>query len=191
MSISSARVICTGCDYETREFYRPILIRYKLENGNVIESRRATGWCFDCRGYSDIENLNQGKLHTALAFEEHERLQTRQRLHAINRAFLATLRHRAERKQLMFELRQQDEELSHISGMLKLAMSRKSKAKCLKCGSNKTHSISFDSTDNVARNFVHECGGNLQIMRDSSGPRIRFRVTTLVLNEQGERLSSE
>lgn len=191
MSISSARIICTGCDYETREFYRPIRIRYKLESGNVVESRRATGWCFDCCGYSDIENLNQGELHTALAFEEHERLRTRQRLHAINRVFLSHLRHRTERAKLMFELRQLNDELSRISGMLKIAVSRESKAKCLKCWSNTTAPISFNSTDNVARDFVHECGGNLQIIRDSSGPRIRFRVTTLVLSEQGELLSSD
>lgn len=38
MSIESARVVCTGCDYEAREVFRPILIRYQTGNGQFIET---------------------------------------------------------------------------------------------------------------------------------------------------------
>ena len=40
MSIDSARIICTGCDYETSEVYRPIRILYLTSNGQTVATGR-------------------------------------------------------------------------------------------------------------------------------------------------------
>ena len=73
MSIDSARVFCTGCDYETREVYRPVRIRYQMANGKTIETGRSKGWCFDCSGYSDIEKIDEENLREDLVSKERER----------------------------------------------------------------------------------------------------------------------
>jgi len=191
MSIDSARIVCSGCDYETRELYRPIRIRYETSNGKTVETGRAKGWCYNCGGYSDIERLDQGDLHAKLVSKESERLDARQRLDEINRGFLANLRHRSERRQLQYQLERLDEELAEVGGLLEITKSRKSKARCLKCWSDYTAPVSFDSDDGVARDFVHDCGGSLQIIHDHSGPRFYFRVATYILNEEGELIGEE
>lgn len=191
MSIDSARIVCTGCDYETRELYRPIRIRYETSNGKSVETGRAKGWCFNCGGYSDIEKLDRGDLHTKLVSKESERRDASQRLDGINQGFLANLRNRSERRELQDQLERLDEEIAEVGGLLEIAKNRKSKPRCLKCWADKTAPLSFDSQDNVARGFVHECGGNLQIINDHSGPRFHFRVATYILNEEGELIGEE
>lgn len=191
MSIDSARIVCTGCDYEARELYRPIRIRYETSNGKSVETGRTKGWCYNCGGYSDIEKLDQGDLRTQLDAKENERRDVRQLLDGINTGFIANLRHRSERRELQYRLERLEEELAEVGGLLEIVKNRKWKARCLKCWSDYTAPVSFDSDDGVARDFVHECGGNLQIIHDHSGPRFHFRVTTYILNEEGELLGEE
>lgn len=191
MSIDSARVVCTGCDYEEKEVYRPIRIRYQTANGRTIETGRAKGWCYNCASYSDIESINPGELHDELVSKERERTEARNRQDELNCGFLSKLRHRAEKKQLQHHLKCLDEEIAELDGLLKIANSRKSKARCLKCWSDRTAPLKFDSESKISYNFQHECGGNLKIIDDHSGPRFNFRVTTYVLNEEGELLWDE
>lgn len=191
MSIDSARIVFTGCDYEARELYRPIRIRYETSNGKSVETGRTKGWCYNCGGYSDIEKLDQGDLRTQLDAKENERRDVRQLLDGINTGFIANLRHRSERRELQYRLERLEEELAEVGGLLEIVKNRKWKARCLKCWSDYTAPVSFDSDDGVARDFVHECGGNLQIIHDHSGPRFHFRVTTYILNEEGELLGEE
>lgn len=191
MSIDSARIVCTDCDYETRELYRPIRIRYETFNGKTVETGRAKGWCYKCGSYSDIENLDQGDLHSKLVSKESERRDARQRLDEIDSGFLASLRHRTERRELQYQLERLDEELAEVGCLLEIAKNRRSKARCLKCWSDYTAPVSFDSGDGVAHDFVHDCGGNLQIINDQSGPRFHFRVATYILNEEGELIGEE
>lgn len=191
MSIDSARIVCTGCDYETREVYRPIRIRYETGSGKTVETGRAKGWCYNCGGYSDIEKLDQGDLHTKLVSMENERHAASQRLDELNRGLLANVRHRSKRRELQYRLERLDEDLAEVGGLLEIIKNRKWKARCLKCWSDYTAPVSFDSDDGVAHDFVHECGGNLQIIHDHSGPRFHFRVTTYILNEEGELIGEE
>lgn len=188
MSIDSARIVCTGCDYETREIYRPIRIRYQTKSGKIVETGRAKGWCYDCASYSDIERMNQGELHDELVLKDRERLEARHRQDELNRGLLSSFWHRSEKRQFQYQLECLDKEIVELSELLEIAKNRKSKARCLKCWSDRTAPLTFDSESNIAHDFQHHCGGNLQIIQDHSGPRFNFRVSTYVLNEEGEFL---
>lgn len=191
MSIDSARVFCTGCDYETREVYRPILIRYQTASGKTIETGRTTGWCFDCSSYTDIEKMNQDELRDELVSKERERREERGRLQELDRGLLAGIRHRSERSRLKHLIEHMDEDIAELGGLLEMANRRKARARCLNCWSDRTASLSFDPADNVAHDFRHECGGNLKIVHDHTGPRFHFAVATYVLNEEGELIDEE
>jgi hypothetical protein len=191
MSIDSARIVCTGCDYETREVYRPIRIRYQTTKGRTVETGRAKGWCYDCASYSDIEIMNQGELHDELISKERERLEAHHRHDELNRGFLSNFRHRSEKRELQHQFEWLDKEIDKLGGLLEIAKNRKSKARCLKCWSDRTAPLTFNSDSNIACDFQHECGGNLQIIHDHSGPRFNFRVSTYLLNEEGELLGEE
>ena len=191
MSVNSARIICTGCDYEYREIYRPIRIRYHTKNGRAIETVRDKGWCYGCASYSDIEKLNQKKLHDELVLKERERLEARHRQHELNRGLLSNFMHRSEKGQLQCQLEWLDKQIAEIGALLEIAKRRKSKARCLKCWSERTDTLTFNAESNIAYDFKHECGGNLQIIHDHSGPRFNFRVSTYILNEEGAFLGKE
>jgi hypothetical protein len=135
--------------------------------------------------------MNQGEFHDELVSKERERLEARNRLDELNRGFLSNFRHRTEKGQLQYQVEWLDKEIAELDRLLEIAKSRKSKARCLKCGSERTAPITFNSESNIAHDFQHECGGNLQIIHDHSGTRFSFRVSTLVLNEEGELLGKE
>ena len=191
MSINSARIVCTGCDYKTSEVYRPILIRYHRASGEPIETGRSKGWCFECAGYSDIEKMDQGELHDSLVSKERERLEVHARLAELERGLFSRFRHRRERERSQYELRRLEGGITELEILLEIARSRRAKARCLSCWSDKTFPISFSLDDDVANKFKHTCGGNLRIIRDRSGNRYHFRKKTYVLNEEGELLGEE
>jgi hypothetical protein len=191
MSIDSARIICTGCDYEASEVYRPIRIRYLYSNGQTVETGRIKGWCYNCASYSDIEKINQGDLYEELNSRERKKFEICQRQQGLNRGILSNFRHRTKKRQLQERLKWLDKEIAELRNLLEIAMGRKSNARCLKCWSDKTVPLRFDSESNIASNFKHKCGGNLQIVHDQSGPRFNFRVKTYILNEEGEFLGEE
>jgi hypothetical protein len=191
MSNESAKIVCTGCDYETFEFYRPIQIRYQTTKGRTFETGRATGWCYNCASYSDIERMNQGELRDELVAKESKRLEASHRLDELNLGFLSIFRNRPEKRQLQSQIEWLDKEIAERGGLLEIATSRKSKARCLKCWSNRTTPLTFDSESNIAHDFQHECGGELQIIHDRSGARFTFGVSTYVLNEEGELLGED
>lgn len=191
MSIDSARIVCTGCDYETREVYRPIRIRYQTTNGKTIEASRTKGWCYDCASYSDIERMIQREFHAELISKQRDRLEARHRQGELNLGLLSNFRHRSEKRQLQYQLERLDKEIAELSGLLEIAMNRKSKARCLKCWSERTTPLTFDSESNIAHDFQHECGGNLKIIYDHSGLRINFRASIYLLSEEGVLLGQE
>jgi hypothetical protein len=92
---------------------------------------------------------------------------------------------------LQYQLEWLDKEIAELGELLEIAKNRESKARCLKCWSDRTAPLTFDSESNIAHDFQHECGGNLQIIHDHSGPRFHFFVSTYVLNEEGEFLGEE
>lgn len=191
MSFDSARIVCTGCDYETLEPFRPILIRYKTARGKIIELGRTCGWCYDCARYSDIERMNQEELGNSLISEKQERFEVLYLLDQWDRGFLSNFRHQSEKRQLWLRFAYLNKEITKLGELIEIAKRRKSKARCLNCWSDRTVPLTFDSEDNIAHDFQHECGGNLKIIRDHSGPRFFFRLSTYMLNEEGELLGKE
>ena len=191
MSIDSARIVCTGCDYETREMYRPFRVRYQTSSGEIVETGRFKGWCYDCAGYSDIEKMNRSKLHDELDSKERRRLEARRRQRELHRGLFAKFRHRSEKRRLESKIQWLDKDIAELSALLEIAKRRKSNARCLTCWSERTAPVTFDPETNIAYDFTHECGGHLQIIHDQSGPRFYFRMVTFVLNEEGEFLREE
>lgn len=191
MSIDSAKIVCTGCDYKTIEVFRPIRVQYQISNGRTVETGHAKGWCFDCASYSDIEKINQKNLRNALVIKEHERIEARHHQEKMSHGFLSRFKHRSEKRNLQYQLECLDKEIAELGQLLEIAQSRKSQARCLKCWSDRTSPLTFSSESNIAHDFQHECGGNLKIIHDHSGPRFNFRTSLYVLNEEGELLWSE
>lgn len=191
MSIDSARIACTGCDYESTEVYRPIRISYKARGGRVIETSRAKGWCYACADYSDIEGVSKEDLNEALATKERERLEARSRQDELSIGLLSNLLRRPEKKMIQLQIEDLEKKIAEIAELIEIVRNRKSNARCLKCGSDRTVKVRFDPESNIAHNFQHECGGHLQIIHDHSGPRFHFRLSTYILNEEGELLGKE
>ena len=191
MSIDSARVVCTGCDYETREVFRPILIRYQTGNGQFIETGRTNGWCYDCTDYSSIERIHPDALREKRALTEQERREACDQLEALSQGLLSRFRNRAQKGWLRYQLGGLGNEIAELGELIKLVNRRSSKARCLKCWSDNTAPVTFDAESGTAQDFVHGCGGHLRIIHDHSGPRFHFRRTTYVLNEEGELLAEE
>ena len=81
--------------------------------------------------------------------------------------------------------------VAELTDLLEILKNRQSNARCLVCWSDSTAPITFEQESGIAHNFQHECGGNLQIINDHSGPRFHFRMTTYVLNEEGQLLREE
>ena len=179
MSIDSARVVCTGCDYETRDLMRPVRVRYQAEDGKSVETGCATGWGYDCADYSSIERIKQAQR------------EARDQLAALNEGWFSRVRYRAQKGHLRYQLGNLDNAIAKLGALIRMVNHRSSKARCLKCWSDKTAPVTFDAGNDAAQDFVHECGGQLRIIHDHSGPRFHFRVATYVLNQEGELLVEE
>src|SRR4029078_5313997 len=97
MSMPSARVRCTNCDYETREFRRQILITYMLPGGTTLECGRAKGWCYKCDSYRDIESADPVMLGRELEAGSRRAGALRADLAELSRGLLGRFRHRSAR----------------------------------------------------------------------------------------------
>jgi hypothetical protein len=175
----SSRVCCTGCDFETREFHRRIRIVYRYCGGKEFEARRTKGWCYDCAGYADIEEMDIGRLQRRLEQKERERREGRCRAEELSKGFLGGFSNRSELKGFQYSLRRLDEEIKDLGNLLEIATTRKSRPRCLKCWSDNTSQLD---------DFRHDCGGELKIIPDLSGPRYYYPVATYVLSNEGELL---
>lgn len=191
MSMPTAQIVCTGCDYEASELYRPVRICYQTASGKIVETVRTKGWCYGCAGYSDIEDMNQERFSSQLVEKEQERLEVRNRQEQLNHGFLSGFRHRSKREQLQFQLEYLDEEITKLGELIDIAKRRVSKARCLKCWSDRTVPLTFSSEEQIAYDFQHDCGGNLQKIDDPMGIRFHFRLAIYTLTEEGELLDKE
>jgi len=185
MSLPSAKITCTGCDFETREFFQPLSIVYRLESGKEIGGLRGKGWCFNCCSYRNIENIEPGQLTVDLARARERGRQERSMLAQLNRALIARLKNRTERKVRKKEIERWEREIRVLSALLELTLKRKSQPRCLNCWADQTDSLTFGPDGGTTHDFRHSCGGKLQIVHDAFGMRFSFIPTTYVLNEEG------
>lgn len=188
MSVNSARVVCTGCDYQAIEVFRPILIQYHTAAGELIEASSTKGWCYCCDGYSDIEHLNCAEFQQQLVEKEEERDSVQVQLVQLSSSLFAKWWHRSTIRWLRRQLDTLNKGTSSLRQLIEIAGTRTAKARCLKCWSDKTAPISFN-TDNADTNqFTHQCGGHLQLIHSWDSLRFHFKVTVYTLSEEGERL---
>lgn len=191
--MKSASIICTGCDYKTTVQYLPISIRYHTASGRSINTHREKGWCYFCGDYSDIESMNLKEFGEKLISTKQKRFEAQNSHDELSRDFFSFFRHFSEKRELQSKLAEYDEEIAKFGWLIEMMKRRKSKARCLKCWSDETAPLTFDSEDNVSHDFNHECGGNLKIIHHHSESTVRFffSTTTYILNEDGKLLGKE
>ena len=84
-----------------------------------------------------------------------------------------------------------EEDVADLSGMLRLAKTRKAGARCLKCWSDRTEPALVLGPMGDFIRFQHECGGRLHRVQDekyrnSTFICVQYAHPTYVLNEEGE-----
>ncbi len=191
MSITSARICCTMCDYETTEFYCPIYIVYRAANGIEIRRGRGGGWCYDCDEYVDIESSKStdvAQLTNELTAASRDRKEEQETLRSLEDGFLAEFRNKAKRCAARSTVNRLDKEIVKLGELLKIVKGRNSPPRCLCCWSMHTAPIVFNESGNITQDFKHKCGGSLKLIPDNNGPAVNFRVETYVLDREGRLL---
>lgn len=191
MSIDSELIRCSGCDYETREVYRPIYLVYRDKEGREIPARRSRGWCYHCDTYQDKESIDPQPIKQNIQKLMPQRASLTIALQSLPGGWLAWFKKHHKKKNLKYQRSLIDEELSELYALEKLLEQRESAGRCLTCHSEDTAEIRFDHTDGMARNFRHICGGYLYIVPEEDDPspiRYNFRRSTMVLDPEGKLL---
>jgi hypothetical protein len=195
MSIESQRVVCTGCDFETRELYRPIRVQYQLASGKVIEVGRRKGWCYTCDTLVEIEDMDPGEIQKRLDRKEAECATVRHALTKLKRGFLGRLKRFAAIRSKQYVLAYLTADAETLRDQLTIAVTRTSGPRCLACWGESTAPVTFSGPDNATKDFQHHCGGQLRKLRREDGEppqlRVHFATTTLVLDPEGRPLLSE
>ncbi len=173
MSVPSLRLRCRGCSYSVTVFRSPIVLRYSLPDGSIVEGGRTVGWCAHCDGVRDIEDLR-------------DRVQIEARLAELV----------ARRKRGFGALVQwmrgagpaEDEwEIGRLKGELRVATLRRSGPRCLKCKSEEVVALEMD-VDGTCIGFVHRCGGVLYgLPYDANATRMSFALKKIELDFEGRR----
>ena len=121
MSLPLANIYCTGCDFETRDLYRPIRIVYRWASGKQLETGRQKGWCYHCDDYRDIENMDPERLASDRAEMERQRSEKRARFAELSKGFFAGIRNRSTRRTLRYAIEGLDEEMQETGELLDIA----------------------------------------------------------------------
>ena len=191
MSMDSAGIYCTGCNFQSREVYQPILLRYVRADGKTIETGRTKGWCYHCSDYADIEDTDLASLQAKLQQYRQQATTLQQQLAQLQRGFLARLRHGFKISDTRWSLEQAQQKQAKIELLLEFFQQRVAKPRCLKCFSEQTAPLSFHRQSYLSENFTHHCGGQLRVAHFDMELRIHFRLKVLVLNSEGELLHQE
>lgn len=187
MSRNVDRIVCSGCDYEVAEYYRPIRVRFQFDDGSTFETGRARGWCYSCDEYRDVVSLDDSELEgkfmeaqSELKHAEQSRAEVRQtRL----RRLINFRKHRALSNDVEHCLR----EIFKIERLREILRSWESPGRCLECWSRNVATFDFESDGSIP-GFKHSCGGDLRLVTDPSDIRYSFNVTVYGVNQQGEFL---
>ena len=187
MSLDSKRIVCTGCDYKTRERYVPMELYYCLPDGMIVPGKRRRGWCHECDGYGDIESLAVNEMERVLM----RRLEDLTALNAtVERLNCHWWRHfhRAELEAAILERQEIQSEIRGLQAILPLLKARQSGPRCLRCGSGRTQPVTFDPISGLSYDFRHDCGGQLREVPREEDPdpiRFMFRMSTYWLDTEG------
>ncbi|MCG7871834.1 MAG: hypothetical protein JAZ11_06990 [Candidatus Thiodiazotropha lotti] len=189
MSIDSRLIVCTGCDFETRELFQPKILKYRLADGSETPAHRTKGWCHDCNNYRDIEHIDIPRLEETLAEQLAEHDEAIETLHALTRNWWQGLLRRNRKNDPRTIISDTEKHIVALRSLIPALKSRQSDARCVHCGGSKIEPLDFDPDDGMAHNFHHHCGGKLRLVpRDIDPDPIRFNfcVATFILSTEGE-----
>lgn len=191
MSIDALKIVCTGCDYEGSEVFRPIRIIYEETSGKTIDSTSAKGWCYNCQSYTDIEKINYNELNDELCLKELQAVEIQKKIQLLKIGLFSIFKNIRDKRNAKLELQLLGNEIEHIKCLLKISETRKAGARCLKCWSDNTVPLHFDTESRLAYGFTHQCGGKLKIVSYDYEIRYHFKVTTYFLSVEGELIREE
>lgn len=175
MSVPIQPISCTSCDFAFEDYGKPLLVLYAFPDGSEIQGSRALGWCSKCDG---IQNIESGNAASHLQEELH-RLETKSLRAHIEGLWRKLRSHRAE---------QVGSEVEVTKERLRLAQQRKSKARCLHCGSEDCQPLSF-GTDRLSGTFVHSCGGQLRLDAVDDSIQFAYNFEAIRLDIDGKLIS--
>ncbi len=197
MSVDSAKISCTGCSYQVYEHFQPIHLHYvptasdEPAQQDVIQSHCTTGWCYQCDGYRYIEDINPTQWQAQLRTIQQQQSAVTVELTQRQTGFLQRWWTRSRQRELREQAATLTADNARFNQLLLFFQARQSPARCLQCFSNQTAPISFDGEHRSSSNFVHRCGGRLQISFADFELRCLFRPKTYLLNKEGEQLRCE
>ena len=188
MSIRSKRIVCTGCDYETREFYAPMHLYYCLPDGSTAPASRRRGWCLDCDSYRNIECVSIRDMESTLMQLQDDLVELNATVDQLSRYWWRRLFQRPKLETAVSEQQEAEVAIYGLEAILPKLRARQSGPRCLCCGSERTEPVTFDSISGLTNDFRHCCGGQLrEVGREEDAENIRFArgVSTRWLDTEG------
>lgn len=173
MAIPRLEVRCHGCDYIGHISWKPLAIEYRLPDGRRVRGRCRKAWCFTCDGITDAEG--------ALGRDEIQANMTAPAPRGVLSRLVRRLSGSGNSTHSPTDLLQQE-------GLKQLAKDRKSGPKCLHCGGQAIVPLEFGSDGNS--DVRHHCSGILYLIPvdPDSGPLPSYRLQTMVLDSEGNKL---
>lgn len=195
MSLPARLIVCTECEYETREPQKPIRVLYQLADNILVEGHHTRGWCHSCDDLREIEDLDAARFQQTL-----ERY--RDHLEGRGPDFKAQARAVFDDPTLSpgakirlsvqaFHNRPPDnleEAIWELEALLAALRARQSPPRCLMCGSSQTAPVEFAEADGLSHGFRHRCGGQLRLVPAEEEPyrmRLAFHPSDYYLTTEG------
>lgn len=177
MSVPAGQVRCHGCQFATLMSFRPVSLRYHLPSGETVDRHRVISWCIQCEGFRDVEpDLDANSLQYGI-----DELLVRKRS-------LGGFVKNALRQATGGKPDGEGEKLIALTRLLQMAKLRRSRPRCLNCGSEDVQDIEFDA-EGTSTNYIHHCGGRLfRVPTDPDAPRFAYAHETIELDVEGRRL---
>ncbi len=187
---------CSKCDFNALYSQWGGVIKYKLGTNDFLTGHITTGWCYRCNEPRGIEKLptiqecqsDIAKLQSKIQGLEKESVD-------IKSSFLGRALNRSRINDLQNKLNDAKQKFVETEKRLRWISKRISGARCLRCGSNITVRLDFQTSSDgqqIAQGFVHSCGGNLFIDgNDDDQILFSTRPVTVILDWEGNFLSDD
>lgn len=168
MSVTNCKVLCTDCDFSGAMIHKPVTLIYQLPDGTTLSMGRYFGWCDICDSVVNMEpSFDADQI-------SHEVVELDNRTKTANYRFKQLI-NRALGGQAT-----EVDDLPSLRQMLKVALARKSKPRCLQCGSEDVNPLD---------NALHKCGGKLYIASaDKDAPRLSYAPEIIYLDYEGNNV---
>lgn len=176
MSVSPGRIGCQQCSFEAILAYRPVILRYRLPDGSVVEGYRQFVWCSSCKDVREAEHIQSEEQIRAKLDDFYPARSW------LARAFDQLLGGKPSSASLEYE--------RNLRELLEFSRLRRSPPRCLTCEAAQCHNLDVGEGGVIAR-ISHTCGGKLQFIPDQEcGLRFSYSPEVIDLSLEGTRLRS-